>query len=101
MERNQNLRFFIIACVLLLACLIICDPSFASSTAGNGQKNILSIFQTIDNQVRLVATTVMGILWAVAGFKVTQRGQTVEENSKLIIGGIMIGAGGWLASLLV
>lgn len=96
MIRNQSFRFFITAAVL---CLIVCDPSFASSN--NGQANILSIFQQIDNQIRLVATVLMGILWAVAGFKVATRGQTLEENTKLIMGGLMIGAGGWLASLIV
>ena len=97
MKFNKTIALSLLTVVF---CLGLCEPSFAASTS-SGSTNILSIFQTIDNQIRLCASVVMGILWAVAGFKVANRGQTVEENSKLILGGAMIGAGGWLASLLV
>ena len=98
MKLNKTIALSLLTAVF---CLGLCEPSFAASTSSGGSTNILSIFQTIDNQIRLCASVVMGILWAVAGFKVANRGQTVEENSKLILGGAMIGAGGWLASLLV
>lgn len=77
----------------------LAEPALASSTSGSS--SILTLFTTIENQMRLVATVVMTCIISWAGYCVMARGQTLNEVGKLIIGGILIGASGWIASLFV
>lgn len=84
---------------LLILAALAAEPAFAASSTGTS--SVLTLFTTIENQMRLVATVAMSCIIMWAGYCVMSRGQTLNEVGKLIAGGIMIGAAGWIASLFV
>ena len=92
MKSLRVISFFALA-------VLAAEPALAASSTGTS--SVLTLFTTIENQMRLVATVAMTCIIMWAGYCVMSRGQTLNEVGKLIAGGIMIGAAGWIAALFV
>ena len=73
------------------------DPTFAAA----GPQSVTTFFNTIDTTLQTVSLVVVSISVMWAGFRVLFMGNAFQEVAKPLLGGIMIGSAGWIASLFV
>lgn len=72
-----------------------------AALAAAGTSSVQSFFSTIETAMSTISLTVVTIAVMWAGFKVLFQGNSLQEVAKPLLGGIMIGAAGWIASLFV
>ena len=73
----------------------------AGAFAAGGTANVTTLFDTIKTTMEAVSLIVVTIAVMWAGYKVLFQGNQLQEVAKPLLGGIMIGAAGWIAALLV
>lgn len=73
----------------------------AMAADGGGLDGIKSIFTEVMNALDTISVVVVTVAFAIAGYKVVFSGRTIQEVSPILIGGVIIGAAGYLASLVL
>lgn len=93
MKRNL-LRTILPAALLAVAAA---EPALAAA----GTQSVTNFFNTIQGTLQTVSLVVVTISVMWAGFRVLFMGNAFQEVAKPLLGGIMIGSAGWIASLFV
>lgn len=75
------------------------EVGFESPAAGT--QSVTNFFNTIQGTLQTVSLVVVTISVMWAGFRVLFMGNAFQEVAKPLLGGIMIGSAGWIASLFV
>jgi trbC/VIRB2 family len=91
-----NFRQILMATFVLLSA----EKALAAGGAG-GLDGIKSIFTEVMNALDTISVVVVTVAFAVAGYKVVFGGRTIQEVAPILIGGVIIGAAGYLASLVL
>lgn len=86
---------------LLTLATLLAASAAAVAAPGGGTTSVETLFGTIKTTMENVSLVVVTIAVIWAGYKVLFQGNQLQEVAKPLIGGIMIGAAGWIASLLV
>ena len=73
------------------------EPALAAA----GTQSVTNFFNTIQVTLQTVSLVVVTISVMWAGFRVLFMGNAFQEVAKPLLGGIMIGSAGWIASLFV
>lgn len=73
----------------------------AMAAQGGGLDGIKSIFQQVAESLDIISVVVLTVAFAIAGYKVVFGGRTIQEVAPILIGGVIIGAAGYLASLVL
>ncbi|MDK4565485.1 TrbC/VirB2 family protein [Kingella kingae] len=85
---------------ILLTTFIALSAENAMAAGGaGGLDGIKSIFTEVMKALDSISLVVVTIAFAIAGYKVVFGGRTIQEVSPILIGGVIIGAAGYLASL--
>ena len=87
---SKNTVAFALALAAMSSPALAADLSSVNSFLGN-----------IETLLKGVAVAVVTIAFMVAGYKVVFGGSTVREVVPIVIGGLIIGAAGYFASLIV
>lgn len=82
---------------LILLAVTVADPTMAAA----GTQSVTNFFNTIESTLQTVSLVVVTISVMWAGFRVLFMGNAFQEVAKPLLGGIMIGSAGWIASLFV
>ena len=93
MKRNL-LQKILPAALLAVAAA---EPALAAA----GTQSLTNFFNTIQGTLQTVSLVVVTISVMWAGFRVLFMGNAFQEVAKPLLGGIMIGSAGWIASLFV
>lgn len=80
-----------------LALAAMSSPALAAGDLGS----VNGFLGNIETMLKGVAVAVVTIAFMVAGYKVVFGGSTVREVVPIVIGGLIIGAAGYFASLIV
>ena len=75
--------------------------TFPAASAAAGTQSVTNFFNTIEGTLQTVSLVVVTISVMWAGFRVLFMGNAFQEVAKPLLGGIMIGSAGWIASLFV
>lgn len=87
---------------LLVTTFILLNAQNAMAAGGaGGLDGIKSIFTEVMNALDTISVVVVTVAFAIAGYKVVFGGRTIQEVSPILIGGVIIGAAGYLASLII
>ena len=81
---------------LALLTAVAAEPALAAA----GTQSV-TFFNTIQGTLQTVSLVVVTISVMWAGFRVLFMGNAFQEVAKPLLGGIMIGSAGWIASLFV
>ena len=81
----------------LLLAAAAAEPALAAA----GTQSVTNFFNTIESTLQTVSLVVVTISVMWAGFRVLFMGNAFQEVAKPLLGGIMIGSAGWIASLFV
>lgn len=73
----------------------------SSALASSDMSSVNGFLTNIETLLKGVAVAVVTIAFMIAGYKVVFGGSTVREVVPIVIGGLIIGAAGYLASLIV
>lgn len=73
----------------------------ANSAQAAGLQKVNTLVQNILDSMIYIQVGVVTLAIIIAGFKVLYQGQTFREVAPIIVGGIVIGAAGEVAKLLV
>ena len=82
---------------LALLTAVAAEPTLAAA----GTQSVTNFFNTIQGTLQTVSLVVVTISVMWAGFRVLFMGNAFQEVAKPLLGGIMIGSAGWIASLFV
>ena len=82
---------------LALLTAVAAEPALAAA----GTQSVTNFFNTIEGTLQTVSLVVVTISVMWAGFRVLFMGNAFQEVAKPLLGGIMIGSAGWIASLFV
>jgi hypothetical protein len=92
-----NFRQILMATFVLLSA----ENALAAGGASGGLDGIKSIFTEVMNALDTISVVVVTVAFAIAGYKVVFGGRTIQEVAPILIGGVIIGAAGYLASLVL
>jgi|JI8StandDraft_2_1071088.scaffolds.fasta_scaffold02345_8 type IV secretion system protein VirB2 len=70
-------------------------------TAGTTQASLLNFLGNIQNILQVASIAVVTIAVIVAGYQIAFNNKRIAEVSPILIGGVLIGAAGQIASMLV
>lgn len=79
-----------------LTLAVMSSPALAADLS-----SVNSFLGNIETMLKGVAVAVVTIAFMIAGYKVVFGGSTVREVVPIVIGGLIIGAAGYFASLIV
>lgn len=84
------------ALTLIAAMAVVSAPTMAADLS-----SVNTLFSNIQTVLKGVAAAVVTIAFMVAGYKIVFGGSTMREVSPIVVGGLIIGAAAYLASLIV
>ena len=85
----------------LAAILLLAGAQTALAAGGYGQLQVDSIIDVILQNLWLITTPIATIAFIWVAFQMFFRGATAMDVGRVFVAGVLIGASGWLSSVLI